>query len=263
MSTLPDSFTRLGDESVDSVLHDDGYAGYRGSHMLDSFATESGSVKDSADDGFESQQSIYSNGVGTDGEFGGSEGPNLPPPSEMEPEEWFALREWRRQNAIVLGEKEKREKELLSQIIEEAEHYKVEFYKKREITCETNKVSNREKEKVFVANLEEFHAEADKDYWKSVVELIPKEVPAIEKKRGKKDQEKKPSIVVVQGPKPGKPTDLTRMRQILLKLKLNTPPHLKHSPPPAPEAAKDAKTSTASASAAAPVTTTPEAVVAA
>ncbi|GKV28314.1 hypothetical protein SLEP1_g37384 [Rubroshorea leprosula] len=168
-----------------------------------------------------------------------------------------------RENAIVLEEKEKREKELLSQIIEAAEHYKVEFHKKREITCENNKVSNREKEKVFVANLEEFHVEADKDYWKSIVELIPKEVPAIEKKRGKKDHEKKPSIVVVQGPKPGKPTDLTRMRQILLKLKQNTPPHLMQSPPPAPEAAKDAKTSTASASPAAPVTTTPEAVVAA
>lgn len=53
-----------------------------------------------------------------------------------------------RQNAIVLEEKEKKEKELLSQIIEEAEQYKVEFYKKREITCENNKSSNREKEKV-------------------------------------------------------------------------------------------------------------------
>jgi len=31
------------------------------------------------------------------------------------------------------------------------------------------------------------------------------------------------------------------MRQILIKLKHNTPPHLKHSPPPAPTT-KDAKT---------------------
>lgn len=54
----------------------------------------------------------------------------------------------RRENAIRLEEKEKREKELLSQIIEEAEQYKVEFYKKREVTCENNKANNRDKEKV-------------------------------------------------------------------------------------------------------------------
>lgn len=119
---------------------------------------------------------------------------------------------------------------------------------------------------LFLANLEKFHAEVDKNYWKAIAELIPNEVPIIEKKRGKKDQDKKPSIVVVQGPKPGKPTDLSRMRQIILKLKHNTPPHLKPSPPPAPAPAKDAKTSGASVAAAtskAAVVVTPEAVVAA
>lgn len=119
---------------------------------------------------------------------------------------------------------------------------------------------------LFLANLEKFHAEVDKNYWKAIAELIPNEVPTIEKKRGKKDQDKKPSIVVVQGPKPGKPTDLSRMRQIILKLKHNTPPHLKPSPPPATAPAKDAKTSGASVAAAtskAAVVVTPEAVVAA
>lgn len=53
-----------------------------------------------------------------------------------------------RENLIRLEEKEKREKEVLSQIIEEADQYKVEFYKKREITCENNKADNREREKV-------------------------------------------------------------------------------------------------------------------
>lgn len=186
--------------------------------------------------GFSPEQS----GEGFHGRFGEQAGPILPPPANMQPEEGFALREWRRQNAIRLEEKEKREKELLVQIIEEAEQYKIEFYQKQSRSVENNKSSNREKEKLFVANQQKFHAEADKDYWKSIADLIPREVPTIEK-RGKKEKEKKPSIVVTQGPKPGKPTDLSRMRQILIKLKHNTPPHMKPIPPEATESKKDAK----------------------
>ena len=89
-----------------------------------------------------------------------------------------------------------------------------------------------------MANQENFHKTADKQYWTAIAELIPREVPNIEKKRGKKDQENKPSITVIQGPKPGKPTDLSRMRHILVKLKHAPPPHM-IPPPPAP--AKDAK----------------------
>ncbi|KAI3988916.1 hypothetical protein MKX01_016487 [Papaver californicum] len=174
--------------------------------------------------------------------FGQSDGPILPPPDQMQ-DEGFALREWRRLNAIQLAEKEKTEKELLNQIIDEADEYKIEFYRKRQLTMESNKSSNREKEKLFVANRDKFHSEADKNYWNAIAELVPNEVPAIEKRRGKKDQDKKTSIVVVQGPKPGKPTDLARMRQILVKLKHNTPAHMK--PPPA-IADKDAKTGAAS-----------------
>ncbi|RRT56886.1 hypothetical protein BHE74_00028322 [Ensete ventricosum] len=95
---------------------------------------------------------------------------------------------------------------------------------------------------LFLANQENFHANADKQYWKTIAELIPREIANIEKKRGKKDQEKKPSVVVIQGPKPGKPTDLSRMRQILLKLKHTPPPHMKPPPPPPPPAAKDGAT---------------------
>lgn len=89
-----------------------------------------------------------------------------------------------------------------------------------------------------MANQEKFHKEADKHYWKAIAELIPREVPNIEKKRGKKDPDKKPSIVVIQGPKPGKPTDLSRMSQIFLKLKQTPPPHMM---PPPPTPAKDGK----------------------
>ncbi|XP_027336361.1 clathrin light chain 2 [Abrus precatorius] len=194
----------------------------------------------SAPSGFEAF-SPEQNGEGVDGSLGASGGPILPPPTDMAAEGGFALREWRRQNAIRLEEKEKKEKEMRMQIIEEAKEYKIEFYKKREVNVENNKASNRERQKLFLASREKFHAEADKNYWKAIGELIPHEVPAIEK-RGKKEKEKKPSIVVIQGPKPGKPTELSRMRQILLKLKHNPPPHMKPKPPPSSETKKDAKT---------------------
>ncbi|XP_062166789.1 clathrin light chain 2-like [Alnus glutinosa] len=263
---------------------DDGYIGYDPrlpSQRFDSFSNfDAESVKDSAagdsspifassqsyssgNDVFSSQPvledlsppSVYAtaggfsefspgqNGEGFDGGFDSLDGPILPPPAEMQVEEGFALREWRRQNAIRLEEKEKQEKEMLKEIIEEAEEYKIEFYRKRKVTIENNKAANREKEKLFLANGEKFHAEAEKNYWKAIGELIPHEVPTIEKK-GKKDKEKKPAIVVIQGPKPGKPTDLSRMRQILVKLKHNPPLHMKPKPPPSSssETKKDAKT---------------------
>ncbi|KAB2612198.1 clathrin light chain 1-like [Pyrus ussuriensis x Pyrus communis] len=109
--------------------------------------------------------------------------------------------------------------------------FKRAFYEKWKLNCETNKAHNRAKEK--------FHKEADKHYWKAIAELIPREVPNIKKKRGKKDPDKKPSIAVIQGQKPGKPTDLSRMRQIFLKLKPNPPPRM--MPPPAAKDVKDAK----------------------
>lgn len=105
-----------------------------------------------------------------------------------------------------------------------------------------NLYSNEENECVFVqiylANQEKFHKEADKHFWKAIAEIIPREVPNIEKRRGKKEAENKPSVHVIQGPKPGKPTDLSRMRQMIFKLKQNPPSHMM---PPPPKEDKDAK----------------------
>ncbi|KAK6779151.1 hypothetical protein RDI58_021335 [Solanum bulbocastanum] len=179
--------------------------------------------------------------VTSEAQFTGENGPILPPPERMVTEEGFALREWRRLNAIRLEEKEKREKEIVREIIREAEEYKAEYYKKWKLRCENNIAANREKEKLFLANQEKFHTEANKAYWRAIGELIPKEVPTIEKK-GKKDKEKQPFINVIQGPKPGRPTELSRMRQILVKLKHNPPEHMKPSAKPSSEPGKDAKT---------------------
>lgn len=115
------------------------------------------------------------------------------------------------------------------QIVLEAENFKRAFRDRLKLNTEARKAYNREKEKVFVQNQEKFHTEADKHYWKAIAEFVPKEVAEI-KKRGKKESEKKPSVVVIQGPKPGKPTDLSRMRQMLSKLKHNPPPPMKTSP---------------------------------
>ncbi|KAF6153576.1 hypothetical protein GIB67_027443 [Kingdonia uniflora] len=252
MSTTSPSFPDFQDNSSESTRpFDDAYTSYDSrfpSQRFDSFTnftdTDSSVIDDSSpifidtppqppiyvsSGGFESYE------IGLNGkDFDQSDGPVLPSPEEMEADVGSALREWRKQNAIRLAEKEKKEKELLNEIIEEAEDYKIEFYRRRKLAMETNKSTNREKEKVFVSNQEKFHVEADKNYWKTIADLVPHEVVSLEKKRGKKDNEKKPSIVVIRGPKPGKPTDLSRMRQILVKLKQNQPPHMKTAPPPAP-----------------------------
>lgn len=225
-----DSGTGTGDAAMTPPLNDGGYF--------------EGATEDSGDYVFGSET------VTSETQSTGENGPILPPPERMVTEEGFALREWRRLNAIRLEEKEKREKEIVKEIIEEAEEYKAEYYRKWKLRCENNIAANREKEKLFLANQEKFHTEANKAYWRAIGELIPKEVPTIEKK-GKKDKEKQPSINVIRGPKPGRPTELSRMRQILVKLKHNPPAHMNPSPKPSSEPGKDAKTGTETSVAAA------------
>jgi len=60
------------------------------------------------------------------------------------------------QNAILLEEKERKEKELRNEIILQADEYKQAFHEKRKLNCETNKVNNREKEKVNVCRCVNF-----------------------------------------------------------------------------------------------------------
>ncbi|CAD6338157.1 unnamed protein product [Miscanthus lutarioriparius] len=145
-------------------------------------------------------------------------GPILPPPTEMGREEGFLLREWRRYGNASLP-----------------------LASAAQICLPPLSAYNRSTPRLFLANQEKFHAGADKQYWKAISELIPHEIANIEKRGARKDKEKekKPGIVVIQGPKPGKPTDMARMRQILLKLKHTPPPHMKPPPPPAAATGKD------------------------
>ncbi|XP_024388754.1 clathrin light chain 2 isoform X2 [Physcomitrium patens] len=167
----------------------------------------------------------------------GGGGPMLPPPEEMQ-EEGAVLRQWKRENAQRLQEKEREEKEKLQQIIDDADDYKAKHKAKREANREARMKENRDKETVYHADQEHFHKTAGKQYWKAVTELVPKELPASlepKSRQMKEKKEKKSTFVALPGPKPGKPTDLGRFRQVLLKLKHNPPAHMIPPPPAAPK----------------------------
>eukprot|EP00244_Chara_vulgaris_P007446 TRINITY_DN2784_c0_g1_i1.p1 TRINITY_DN2784_c0_g1~~TRINITY_DN2784_c0_g1_i1.p1 ORF type:complete len:154 (+),score=40.26 TRINITY_DN2784_c0_g1_i1:524-985(+) len=104
----------------------------------------------------------------------------------------------------------------------------------REKAMEAARQNNRDKESVFLSGLEAaMYTNPGGNYWTTVAGMIdfdskPEEkVPTkIATKAGTdKAAEKKKSTgvasVLINKPKPGKATDLTRMKQLLLKLKHN------------------------------------------
>lgn len=100
MSVFEDSFVILGDDASESVPVSGSF-----DTTDNSFSAYDGSVpiNDSVDDVFAAPSSDYggySNGDDVFGSNGGHDGPILPPPSEMESDEGFALREWRRLDLI-------------------------------------------------------------------------------------------------------------------------------------------------------------------
>ncbi|CAL9081328.1 unnamed protein product [Musa textilis] len=52
-----------------------------------------------------------------------------------------------------------------------AEQYKQAFYERGKLNCETNKLQNREREKLYLSNREKFHTNADKRYWRAIAKL--------------------------------------------------------------------------------------------
>ncbi|KAJ7558854.1 hypothetical protein O6H91_04G058800 [Diphasiastrum complanatum] len=141
------------------------------------------------------------------------------------------LRDWERRNALYLEYKQRKEREKLSRIIDDADEYKENFYVNQENLCEEAKKINREKQKAFLANQEIFYATAHKHYWKAVSELILNSELSLADSNGRdlgKDQQKKQChmILKVEGPKPGKATELTRMLEVILKLKHNIPAYI-------------------------------------
>lgn len=154
-----------------------------------------------------------------------NEGAKLPPPDAMGPEESTILREWKRKKAVELEEKARISREKHEQIIAQAKQEQEAFYKKRTAQVEQAKINNREKEDAYVANLESLNPKEGGNYWEAVVNHINFEAAA-----GKKDAKSKAKVdgpvrtsTLLATQKPGKQTDLARMRQILLKLKKSPP----------------------------------------
>ncbi|CAL5404626.1 unnamed protein product [Camellia sinensis] len=127
-SSSADSFLQLGDDSPPAAStrsFDDPRLSSQRFDSFSNFADSESVVTIAVDDSLiyvsggefsphTVELSPESNGKAFDGGYVASNGPILPPPTEMVPEQGFALSEWKR---------------------------------KRKVNCETNQATNREKEK--------------------------------------------------------------------------------------------------------------------
>lgn len=184
-------------------------------------------------------QASAPNGDVLDGEY--DDGSKLPPPEAMGPEESTILREWKRKKAIELEEKARVSREKHEQIIAQAKEEQEAFYKKRAAQVEQAKINNREKEEAYVASLENMNPKEGGNYWEAVVNHINFEATTVKKDAKSKAKADGPvrTSTLLATQKPGKQTDLARMRQILVKLK-KTPPAKANAPAAASASAKQA-----------------------
>ncbi|RYR68838.1 hypothetical protein Ahy_A03g015312 [Arachis hypogaea] len=112
---------------------------------------------------------------------------------------------------FILG-KMKKKKELLNQIIKEAEEYIQAFYEKRKVNCEASKATNKETEKV-----EEIVKFPSAFLW-NIIHFNISKLKRMNVNMCRYTWQTKRS------PKPGKPTNLARMHQMILKLQQNPLP---------------------------------------
>nr|AQQ11757.1 clathrin light chain 2b [Chara australis] len=151
------------------------------------------------------------------------------------------IHEWRRQRAKELQKKADMEKKKKADILQQASIQREAMVSERSKAIAAAYKTNREKEKVYLAELEwSMQTKPGGNYWATVAKIADDaKVGAEEKEKparaGSVDRGKdkgrrgsgaasSPSTSTSAGspaalPKPGKQTDLTRMRQILNKLK--------------------------------------------
>ncbi|KAL2493878.1 Clathrin light chain 1 [Forsythia ovata] len=145
------------------------------------------------------------------------DGPLLPEPSEMR-EEGAAFREWRRATKHAPRPKPNLCKVSLS------------GNDAHTISGNQNAIYLEEKEK------------KEKEMRNQIIaEAVEYKQQFHEKRRQNCETNKAQNRERETGPKPGKPTDLARMRQMLLKLKQTPPPHMIRPPPPPEKDGKDVK----------------------
>ncbi|KAI7741070.1 hypothetical protein M8C21_006472 [Ambrosia artemisiifolia] len=86
------------------------------------------------------------------------------------------------QNASRIEEKDKAEKQLLNQIIDEADEYKIGFHSKRKIVRDNSIATGKHTFilLIYLATHDKFHTEADKNYWNAIADFIPKAMGVIE-----------------------------------------------------------------------------------